>query len=64
MKPSFTNQKQVPATDRKFRPTDEHLIAEDKEEVNKINHGDKMEALESHDHDNHAKKDGPELDRS
>jgi hypothetical protein len=43
VKPSFTDQKSVPATDRKFRPTDEHLIEENKEEVDKINHGDKME---------------------
>ncbi len=52
MKPSFTNQTQPPATDRKFHPTDEHLIEENKEEVVKINHGDKLEALESHDGNN------------
>ena len=56
MKPSFTNQKTVPATDRKFRPEDEHLIAEDKSEVNKINHGDKMEAVTRHDKDNHPEE--------
>jgi hypothetical protein len=45
MKPSFTGQRSVPATDQKFRPTDEHLIERNKEEVDKINHGDKMEPL-------------------
>jgi hypothetical protein len=45
MKPSFTGQRSVPATDQKFRPTDEHLIEENKEEVEKINHGDKMEPV-------------------
>jgi hypothetical protein len=43
MKPSFTGQQSVPATDRKFHPKDEHLIAESKEDVNKINHGAKLE---------------------
>jgi hypothetical protein len=43
VKPSFTNQKSAPATDRKFRPTDEHVIEENKEDVDKINHGDKLE---------------------
>jgi hypothetical protein len=42
MKPSFTGQRSVPSTDRKFRPTDEHLIEENKEDVDKINHGDKL----------------------
>lgn len=54
MKPSFTNQKNPPATDQKFRPQDEHVLAENKEEianlvpenkeeVAKINQGDKLE---------------------
>lgn len=43
MKPSFTNQIRPPATDTKFHPTDEHLIEENKEEVAKSNHGDKLE---------------------
>lgn len=51
MKPSFTNQNRPPATDTKFHPTDEHLIAENKEEVAKINHGDKLEPEHSHVHD-------------
>lgn len=52
MKPSFTNQSRLPATDTKFHPTDEHLIAENKEEVAKIHHGDKLETEHGHDHDN------------
>jgi len=43
MKPSFTGQRSVPATDQKFRPTDEHLIEENKEEVESSEHSDKME---------------------
>jgi hypothetical protein len=45
MKPSYTGQRSKPATDQKFHPTDEHLIEENKEEVDKINHGDKMEPV-------------------
>jgi hypothetical protein len=45
MKPSFTGQRSVPATDRKFRPTDEHLIEESKEEVDKINHSNNIKPL-------------------
>jgi hypothetical protein len=57
VKPSFTDQKSVPATDRKFRPTDEHLIEENKEEVDKINHGDKMEPAPRQDRDKFAEID-------
>jgi hypothetical protein len=57
MKPSFTGQRSVPATDRKFRPTDEHLIEENKEEVDKINHGDKMETAPKQDRDKFAEID-------
>jgi hypothetical protein len=42
-KPSFYQQSDVPTTDKKFRPTDEHLIAKNKEEVVKDIHGDKLE---------------------
>jgi hypothetical protein len=42
MKPSFTEQRDVPATDRKFRQDDEHLRARDKEDVALSPHGDKM----------------------
>lgn len=48
MKPSFANQNRPPATDAKFRPTDEHLIAEDKQDVAKMNHGDKLETEHGH----------------
>ncbi|HEV2643409.1 MAG TPA: hypothetical protein VGT98_11910 [Candidatus Elarobacter sp.] len=45
MKPSFTDQNQKPATDRKFMVSDEHLVEENKDEVAKINQGDELEAL-------------------
>lgn len=52
MKPSYTEQrKHEPRTDRKFRPEDEHLIAEEKEEVAKGPHGDKLEPLVRQDPD-------------
>ena len=51
MKPSYKGQRTKPATDQKFHPTDEHLIEENKEEVDKINHGDKMEPIPGQDHD-------------
>lgn len=44
MKPSWDEQRRnEPRTDRKFRAEDEHLVAEDKEEVAKSHHGDKLE---------------------
>ncbi len=70
MKPSFTNQTRPPATDAKFHPTDEHLIAENKEEVVKTHHGDKLETEHGHEHDHehshdqHAKQDGEEGERA
>ncbi len=74
MKPSFTNQTRPPATDAKFHPTDEHLIAENKEEVVKTHHGDKLETEHGHDHkhshdhehshDQHANQDGEEGERA
>ena len=36
MTQSYKGQRLVPATDRKFHPTDEHLIEENKEEVDQI----------------------------
>lgn len=43
MKPSWDEQRRnEPRTDRKFRAEDEHLTAEDKEEVAKSHHGDKL----------------------
>ena len=43
MKPSWTNERRnEPVTDRKFRTEDEHLAAENKEEVAKSHHGDKL----------------------
>lgn len=46
MKPSWDEQRRNESrTDRKFRPQDEHLLAENKEEVAKINHGDELESL-------------------
>ncbi len=57
MKPSFTNGKSQPSTDRKFQPKDEHLLAQNKDEVHKVNHGDKMEALTRHEKDNHPEEE-------
>jgi hypothetical protein len=57
MKASHDGQRSKPATDQKFQSTDEHLIAENKEEVDKINHGDKMEPLPGHDRDKFADMD-------
>ncbi len=62
MKPSFTNQTRPPATDAKFHPTDEHLIAEDKQEVAKMNHGDKLETEKGHVRDNN--ENGEQSDRA
>jgi len=41
----------VPATDRKFHPTDEHLIEENKEEVDQIHHSDKKAPVSKQDRD-------------
>jgi hypothetical protein len=57
MKPSFTGQRSVPATDQKFRPTDEHVIEENKEEVDNSEHGDKIEPIPGQDRDKFAKID-------
>lgn len=59
MKPSFMGQRSKPATDQKFHPTDEHLIEENKEEVDKAHYGDKTEPLSSQ---HHAKFD--DIDKS
>jgi len=48
MKPAYTGQRSVPSTDHKFRPTDEHLIEKNKEEVDETNHGDKMTPIPGH----------------
>lgn len=64
MKPSFTGQRTPPATDQKFHPTDEHLIEKNKEELDEIHHGDKLEpSPEQHrdkfaDMDRKTKKEG------
>ncbi len=50
MKPSFMGQRQVPSTDQKFRPTDEHLLEKNKEELDHSEHGDKMKPLPGQDH--------------
>jgi hypothetical protein len=44
MKPSYDEQrKNAPATDRKFRENDEHLVARNKEDVALSPHGDKVQ---------------------
>lgn len=51
MKPSWTEQRRHESrTDRKFRAEDQHLVAEDKKEVAKLNHGDKLEPQNHHKH--------------
>lgn len=45
VKPSYKGQRSVPATDQKFRPTDEHLLEKNKEELDESAHGDKMKPL-------------------
>lgn len=41
MKPTYTGQRTVSNTDRKFRPQDEHLLEKNKEELDQSEHGDK-----------------------
>lgn len=48
MKPVYTGQRLPPSTDRKFQPKDEHIIEENKEELDEANHGDKMAPLPGH----------------
>jgi hypothetical protein len=55
--PSYKGQRSVPATDQKFRPTDEHLLEKNKEELNEVKHGDKKESSSTHHHDNPAEGD-------
>lgn len=43
--PSYKGQRTPPSTDRKFQPTDEHLIEENKEELKEANHGAKKTPL-------------------
>lgn len=57
MKPSYTGQRSVPATDQKFRPTDEHLLEKNKEELNEPKRGAKKEPSSPHHHDNPAEMD-------
>jgi hypothetical protein len=54
MKPSYKGQRSVPATDQKFRPTDEHLIEKNKEELDNSEHGNKMEPIPGQNRDKFA----------
>ncbi|MEO6865356.1 MAG: hypothetical protein ABI229_07890 [Gemmatimonadaceae bacterium] len=54
MKPVYTGQRTVSGTDKKFRPTDEHLLEKNKEELDEAKHGDNIEPL-SHHHNSSAK---------
>jgi len=47
----------VPATDQKFRPTDEHLIEKNKEELDNSEHRDNMEPIPGQDCDKFAEID-------
>ena len=56
MKPSYTEERRHrPSTDRKFEPTDDHIVEENKEEVAKDAQGDKLEPLVRQ-HPNNSKK--------
>ena len=57
MKPTYKGQRSVPATDQKFRPTDEHLIEKNKEELDNSEHRDKMEPIPGQDRDKFAEID-------
>ncbi len=57
MKPSYTGQRSVPSTDHKFRPTDEHLLEKDKEELDQVQHGDKMTPIPGQHPDKFAEVD-------
>ncbi|HEY5085970.1 MAG TPA: hypothetical protein VII66_01300 [Gemmatimonadaceae bacterium] len=48
MKPTYTGQRSVPSTDKKFRPKDEHLLEKNKEEFDEAKHGDNIEPLSGH----------------
>jgi hypothetical protein len=48
MKPAFNGQRSVPATDQKFRVTDEHLLEKNKEELDSTKNGDKMASVPGH----------------
>ncbi|MDQ6736350.1 MAG: hypothetical protein M3Z30_01455 [Gemmatimonadota bacterium] len=54
MKPSFKGQRSVSSTDQKFRPTDEHLIAKNKEELDKSEKNDSITPLSGHKSDKFA----------
>ena len=54
MKPSFKGQRSVSSTDQKFRPTDEHLIAKNKEELDKSEKSDTITPLSAHKGDKFA----------
>lgn len=51
MKPSYTGQRTAPATDQKFRPTDEHLIEKNKEELDSMPNADRKESASRQDRD-------------
>ncbi|MES2357674.1 MAG: hypothetical protein V4529_04960 [Gemmatimonadota bacterium] len=57
MTQSYKGQRLVPATDRKFHPTDEHLIEENKEEVDQIHHSAKTGPVSKQDRDKFAEID-------
>ena len=57
MKPAYTGQRSVPSTDHKFRPTDEHLLEKDKEELDQVKHGDKMAPIPGQHRDKFADVD-------
>ena len=56
-KPSYTGQRMPPSTDRKFQPTDEHLIEENKEELDEATNKASKAPLPGQDHGKFAEID-------
>ena len=54
MKPSFKGQRSVSSTDQKFRPTDEHLLAKNKEELDQSEKQNNITPLSGHKSDKFA----------
>lgn len=56
-KPSYTGQRMPPSTDRKFQPTDEHVIQKNKEELDEAAHKASKAPLPGQDHGKFAEID-------
>lgn len=49
MKPTYKGQRTQSATDRKFHPTDEHVIEKNKEELDNMTYADNREPVSAQD---------------